>query len=136
MLINSIIPSELSIYNFFEKLKFNRYLSKPQLGHMESMVRAMLSKEYSGKISDVSEHSSKHRTSISRFLSRDGKNSWNENYLTEALKKLTVDLIWKRSKESGEPICFIIDDTISELATVILGLASQTGSFIPEGMKG
>lgn len=81
---------------------------------MESIVKAMLSKGYGGKISDVSEHSLKYRTSISRFLSRNGQNSWNEKYLAEALKKLAVELIWKRSKESDEAICFIIDDTISE----------------------
>ena len=111
MFQNSIIPDKLSIYNFFRQLNFDLYLTKPQLKHLESIMNAMISKGYNGKVSDVAELASqRHRTSITRFLS---SNSWDENHLTKSLKTLVVELIWRRSKETNKPIYFVVDDTIS-----------------------
>lgn len=112
MLQNKIISDKLSIYKFFKQLNFDLYLTKPQLKHLESIMNAMVSKGYNGKVSDIAELASqRHRTSIARFLS---SNSWDEKLLIKALKSLVVELIWSKSKETNKPIYFIVDDTISE----------------------
>lgn len=112
MFQNSIIPNELSIYNFFKQLNFDLYLTKPQIRHLQEALNAMLLNGYNGKISDIAELSSpRHRTSITRFFS---KSTWNEELLRKSLKSLVIDLIWTKSRETNKPIYFIIDDTISE----------------------
>lgn len=75
-------------------------------------MSAMLSKGFTGKISDVASSTShRHRTSVTRFLS---KGTWNEEYVRNSLKSLVLELIWDRSRKTKKPIYFIIDDTISE----------------------
>jgi len=112
MFQKSIISKELSIDNFFSRLNFDLYLTRPQLHHLKSMMNAMISKGFKGKMSDVSELASqRHRTSITRFL---GKSNWNEKLLNQSLMALVLELIWKKSRETNKPIYFIIDDTISE----------------------
>ena len=112
MFQNTIISDELSIYKFFKQLNFDLYLTKPQLNHLESIMNAMISKGYNGKVSDIAELASqRHRTSITRFLSNS---TWDEKLLIKALKSLVVELIWNKSRETKKPIYFIVDDTISE----------------------
>lgn len=112
MFQNSIISNELSINNFFKKLNFDLYLTKPQLKHLKCIMNGMISKGYNGKISDVAELASqRHRTSITRFLSNS---SWDEKLLSNSLRVQVLDLIWSKSRETNKPIYFIIDDTISE----------------------
>lgn len=112
MFQNSIISDKLSIYKFFEKLNFDLYLTKPQIQHLENIMNAMISKGFNGKVSDIAELTpARHRTSITRFLSNS---SWNEKLLKRSLKAYTVELIWDKSRETRQPIYFIIDDTISE----------------------
>jgi hypothetical protein len=112
MFQNSIISDKLSIYKFFKKLNFDLYLTKPQIQHLENIMNAMISKGFNGKVSDIAELTpSRHRTSITRFLSNS---SWNQKLLKRSLKAYTVELIWAKSRETRQPIYFIIDDTISE----------------------
>ncbi|KEI04593.1 IS701 family transposase [Clostridium botulinum] len=112
MFQNTIIPNELTLHNFFRKLNFDLYLTKPQIKYLENIMNAMISKGFNGKISDVAELApARHRTSTTRFLSNS---SWNEKLLDRALNSYIVDLIWARSRETKQPIYFIIDDTISE----------------------
>ncbi|MFW2488459.1 hypothetical protein ACN077_07755 [Clostridium chromiireducens] len=75
-------------------------------------MNAMMSKGYNGKISNIAKLApSKHLTSITRFLSNS---NWDEKLLERSLKSYIIQLIWSKSKESKQPIYFIIDDTISE----------------------
>lgn len=112
MFQNTIISEELSLHKFFKQLNFDLYLTKPQLSHLESVMDAMISKGFNGKISDIAELApARHRASITRFLS---SSSWNEKLLERALKAYIVELIWTRSRPTKQPIYFIIDDTISE----------------------
>lgn len=91
MFQNSIILNYLSLYKFFKQLNFDLYLTKPQLKHLEGIITAMILKGFNGKVSDIVELASKkHRTSITRFLS---KNNWDENLLINALKSKVIDLI-------------------------------------------
>jgi len=46
MFQKSIISEELSLYNFFEKLKLDLYLTKPQISRLENIMNATLSKRY------------------------------------------------------------------------------------------
>lgn len=72
----------------------------------------MISKVFNGKVSDIAELAPKrNRTSITRFLSNS---HWNEKLLEKALKAYIAELICDKSKESRQPIYFIVDDTISE----------------------
>lgn len=112
MFHNTIISNELSLHKFFKQLNFDLYLTKPQLNHLESIMDAMISKGFKGKVSDIAELApARHRTSITRFLSNS---SWDEKLLERALKAYIVELIWARARETKQPIYFIIDDTISE----------------------
>ena len=75
-------------------------------------MNAMISKGFNGKVSDIAELApARHRTSITRFLSNS---SWDEKLLKRSLKSYIVEFIWSRSRETKQPIYFIIDDTISE----------------------
>ena len=70
MFQNTIISEESTLCKFFKQLNFDLYLTKPQLKHLESILNAMISKGYRGKVSDIAELAShRHRTSITRFLS-------------------------------------------------------------------
>ena len=72
MLQYTIVSDELSIYNFLKELNFNFYLNTRQLMNLENIMNAMISEGYNVKISDIVELApSKHRTSITRFLSNN-----------------------------------------------------------------
>lgn len=112
MFTTSIITNELSLDNFFKRLKYDLFLTKPQQNHLKSIMNAMISIGYNGKVNDVSKFTSqKHRTSITRFFSNS---PWNESLLTNLLRFFVVELVWRKSRETKKPIYFIIDDTISE----------------------
>ena len=112
MFQNTIISEESTLYKFFKQLNFDLYLTNPQLKHLESILNAMISKGYRGKVSDIAELAShRHRTSITRFLS---DSPWNHALLEQYLKSFVIDSIWKKAEETNKPIYFIIDDTISE----------------------
>ena len=50
MLQNTIISEKSTLYKFFKQLNFDLYLTKPQLKHLESILNAMISKGYRGKV--------------------------------------------------------------------------------------
>ena len=107
-----IITNKVLLDKFFEELNFDLYLTKPQLKNLKSILNAMMSDGFNGKVSQIAEAvPDKDRTSINRFISRS---SWDESLLQKSLKNFVLDIIWKRSKETDKPICFIIDDTISK----------------------
>lgn len=112
MFQNLIIPNKLSLDNFLSNLNIDFYLTKPQVKHYKDIMKAMILPVFNGKIADVAHFASQnHRTSITRFLSSD---AWDESNLFRSFRSMVVDLIWSKSKETGKPIYFIIDDTISE----------------------
>ncbi|MPQ45206.1 IS701 family transposase [Clostridium tarantellae] len=107
-----IIPDNLSLDKFLRELNFDLYLTKPQLKHLQSIINAMMATGFNGKMSQVAEtDSTKHRTSVSRFMS---SSSWDESLLQRSLRDFVLDIIWKKSNETQKPIYFIIDDTISK----------------------
>ena len=81
----------LKKYNMlaFKQLNFDLYLTNPQLKHLKSIMNAMISKGFNGKVSDIAElASARHRTSITRFLSNS---SWDEKLLEKSLKAYIVE---------------------------------------------
>lgn len=72
----------------------------------------MIATGFNGKISQIAEEASnKHRTSITRFISNS---NWDESLLQRSFKNFVVNTIWDKSKETGKPIYFIVDDTVSK----------------------
>lgn len=134
--MNSIIADELSLDNFFNRLKVNLFLTKPQEKHLKDIMKAMVSIGFHGKVSDVSKFTSqKHRTSITRFFS---KSPWKDALLLNSLKSFVVELIWRKSRDTKKPIYFIIDDTISEKTLPSSKAANpiETCSFHNSHLKG
>jgi len=109
-----IINAMPSLVKFFKMLRLNIYFTKPQIKHLQGFIVAMMLKGYGGKITDVAElalHA--HRSCVGRFLDSD---NWDCAHLLYAVKKHTVDSIWEKSRQTGNPIYVIIDDTICEKA--------------------
>ena len=106
-----IISKDLSIDKFLNDLKCDFYLTKPQLKNLQTILTGMITNGYNGKISQISESSFSHRTSIGRFLSNS---SWDENLITTSMKRNVINTMIERSEKSKEPVYFIIDDTISK----------------------
>ncbi|MCT4507760.1 MAG: hypothetical protein N4A48_03230 [Tepidibacter sp.] len=102
MFQNLIIANELTLDKFLKELKYDLYLTKPQMNHMKNIVKSMFMNSYTGKINDISKFlSPRHRTSITRFLSNS---SWDESLIFNSLKNKVIDLIWSRLKQTNKPI--------------------------------
>lgn len=87
-------------------------LTTPQLHHLILFILVMVTKGFGGKINDLAELMPvRHRTNFGKFLS---KSPWDEKLLERALKKYVLHQIWNISKNIGNPIYVVIDDTISE----------------------
>ncbi|SHK12601.1 hypothetical protein SAMN02744037_01688, partial [Tepidibacter formicigenes DSM 15518] len=54
MFQNLIITNELTLDKFLKELKYDLYLTKPQIKHMQNIVKSMFMSGYTGKINDVS----------------------------------------------------------------------------------
>jgi hypothetical protein len=112
MFCKLIIEAMPSLVKFFELKDLNFYFNKPQIRHMQAFIIAMLVRGYGGKITHVSELAIHvDRTSIGRFLS---SGSWDDSLLLRTINAHAIEVIWKHSKETREPIYVIIDDTICE----------------------
>ena len=90
-----IISKDLSIDKFLNDLKCDFYLTKPQLKNLQTILTGMITNGYNGKISQISESSFSHRTSIGRFLSNS---SWDENLITTSMKLIVLADSWYSSK--------------------------------------
>jgi len=107
-----IINNSFNIIKFLNRLDLDLFFTKPQLRHIIAFVIAMALKGYKGKVSDASELTShRHRTNIGKFLN---KSPWNEEFLTQAIREYNIKCIWRMSKNTGNPIYIIIDDTVCE----------------------
>jgi len=112
MFNNSIVSKSSPIYKFLFDLNITFLLTTPQLHHLILFISVMVTKGFGGKINDLAELMPvRHRTNFGKFLS---KSPWNEMHLERALKKYVLHRIWNISKNTGNPIYVVIDDTISE----------------------
>lgn len=105
----SIHHSEI-ICNCLTSQNLTNKLSDYVLGYLISIIISIFCTGYKGKTIDFEKHSERHRTSISRFLKSE---KWDDNVLETAIKQTVLKIIYDESRNSGQPILFIVDDTIS-----------------------
>ena len=99
-----------SIYNYFKHLKLGLFLSDIYLKHLMAIIVSVFLSGYRGKTIDFAQASQNHRTTVAHFLNR-GK--WNDSALEDILKSSVLEMIYHESKQSGQPIFCIVDDTIA-----------------------
>jgi hypothetical protein len=107
----AILPNHESISHFLEKHRFSFYFSKPVLRHIKTFIVASTAKGYRGKVVDLAEWSSRHRTSIGHFLS---EGVWNEAYIQRIVKQESLRCVIRHSKQTEQPIFVIHDDSVCE----------------------
>ncbi len=112
MSYKSILTNKTPINQFFLKLSFFLYFSKPVLKHIEQFINASVCKGYNGTVTDIVGLSlaNCHRTTYGKFLS---ESVFKTEVAWKALKKFQIDLIYNNSS-SSEPVFVIYDDTIAE----------------------
>ena len=106
---NSIHQSR-TIYNHLKKINLCRVFSHTVIKHILSILISVFSMGYNGKTVDFEKYSSCHRTTIAHFLN-NGK--WDDSKLQDIIKSAVVHVIYHEAVRSGNPILFIVDDTIS-----------------------
>jgi hypothetical protein len=107
----STLPNHEGISKFLRKHQLPYYYSKPVVRHIETFIMSATAKGYRGKVVDMAEWSSRHRTSIGKFLSQG---VWDESYLQSVIKEEAIQFTVCRSKQTEKPIFVIHDDTVSE----------------------
>ncbi|TWH56975.1 DDE family transposase [Desulfitobacterium sp. LBE] len=109
MSLNSILPNNEAMFNFFKSYRLPLYFSKPVLRHIQEFIVAATAKGYRGKVVDIAEWSSVHRTSIGHFLS-DGV--WDASYIQKIVQQESLHFVVSHSKETEQPLFVIHDDTV------------------------
>ncbi|MCZ0756529.1 IS701 family transposase [Anoxybacillus sp. J5B_2022] len=101
------------IHKFFTMLGLALYFSKPVMKHLVHIVDAMVTKGFSGTLTDL-HHGSfhpNHRTTLSHFFT---KSPWEEETLLRKLQQWVLHRVECSSKRENQPIFVSIDDTICQ----------------------
>ncbi|KZM57256.1 transposase [Geobacillus stearothermophilus] len=101
------------IHKFFITLGLALYFSKPVMKHLVHIVDAMITKGFSGTLTDL-HHGSfhpNHRTTLSHFFT---KSPWEEETLLRKLQQWGLHRVERSSKRENQPIFVSIDDTICQ----------------------
>ncbi|AXM89185.1 IS701 family transposase [Anoxybacillus ayderensis G10] len=101
------------IHKFFITLGLALYFSKPVMKHLVHIVDAMITKGFSGTLTDL-HHGSfhpNHRTTLSHFFT---KSPWEEETLLRKLQQWVLHRVERSSKRENQPIFVSIDDTICQ----------------------
>ncbi|ACL22100.1 IS701-like element ISDha16 family transposase [Desulfitobacterium hafniense] len=106
---STILPKNEAMFNFFKSHRLPLYFSKPVLRHIQEFIVAATAKGYRGKIVDIAEWSSVHRTSIGHFLSHG---VWDESYIQKIVKQESLQFVVAHSQKTEQPIFVIHDDTV------------------------
>ena len=106
---NSIYDSDV-IFKLFLEFGLTKFYRRIVLGHIMSIMIAVFCVGYKGKISQVSDVSPRHRTTVAHFLNHG---DWEEEVLARLLKEAVIRIIYKMAVLTGKPIICIADDTIS-----------------------
>lgn len=107
--INTIHHSYF-IYNHFKKLNLCNFYSNRVIKHFMSILISVFISGYHGKTTDFAKNSSYHRTTTAHFLN-SGK--WDDSFLTDALKRSVIEIIYSEALRTGKPVFCIVDDTIA-----------------------
>ncbi|KJE27849.1 transposase DDE domain protein [Geobacillus kaustophilus] len=101
------------IHKFFTTLGLALYFSKPVLKHLVHIVDAMITKGFSGTLTDL-HHGSfhpNHRTTLSHFFT---KSPWEEETLLRKLQQWILRCVERIAKQENQPLFVSIDDTICQ----------------------
>ena len=109
---NSIYDSEV-IFKLFSDFGLTKLYRRIVLGHIMAIMIAVFSTGYKGKVSQMSDFSPRHRTTVAHFLNHG---VWEEELLEKLLKEAVIRIIYKMAILTGKPIICIADDTISSKA--------------------
>lgn len=108
--MNTSIHDSEEICKRLEEKSLTNHISSWTKQYLVSMIASMFSVGYHGKVVDMAQYSDRHRTSISRFLRED---RWDAEPLEAASKKNVLEIIYRESRKTEQPILVIVDDTIS-----------------------
>jgi len=75
-----------------------------------TILIAVFSFGYRGKMMQMSTVSEKHRTTIAHFLNHG---RWDDTVLEQILKAQVVRVIYEEAERTGKPVICILDDTIA-----------------------
>ena len=106
---NSIYDSNV-IFKCFLDMGLTKLYRRIVLGHIMSIMIAVFSAGYKGKVSQISDVSPRHRTTVAHFLNHG---VWDDEVLAHWLKDAVINIIYKMAVLTGKPIICIVDDTIS-----------------------
>jgi len=106
---NSIYDSEV-IFKQILNLKLEQHFRRIVLSHIMTILIAVFSIGYSGKTTQMSTVSEKHRTTIAHFLNHG---SWEDDVLEQILKERVIQIIYEEAERTGKPVICIVDDTIA-----------------------
>ena len=101
------------IHKFFITLGLALYFSKPVMKHLVHIVDAMITKGFSGTLTDL-HHGSfhpNHRTTLSHFFT---KSPWEEETLLRKLQQWILRRVERIAKQENQPLFVSIDDTICQ----------------------
>ncbi|MBG9985262.1 transposase, partial [Aerococcaceae bacterium DSM 111022] len=101
------------IHKFFITLGLALYFSKPVMKHLVHIVDAMITKGFSGTLTDL-HHGSfhpNHRTTLSPFFT---KSPWEEEALLHNLQQWILRRFERIAKQENQPFFVSIDDTICQ----------------------
>jgi hypothetical protein len=107
----AIVPDHATLRNYLSQHRLPLYFSKPVMAHIETYMAAATAKGYRGKVVDLADYSSRHRTTLGHFLA-EGK--WDEAVLQNKVKTESLRHVVQLSKQTAEPLFVIHDDTISK----------------------
>ena len=108
--MNTSIYESETIVNSLKEKNLYELFSAHVRKHLITLLIAVFSIGYHGKIVDFANHSDCHRTTLGHFLNH-GK--WDETVLETAIKMSVLSIIYEEAKRSGKPVLCMIDDTIS-----------------------
>ncbi|RWU04029.1 IS701 family transposase, partial [Anoxybacillus flavithermus] len=98
---------------FFSFFVLDFYFSKPVIKHLVHIVYSMITKGFSGTLTDL-HHGSfhpNHRTTLSHFFT---KSPWEEETLLRKLQQWVLHRVERSSKRENQPIFVSIDDMICQ----------------------
>ncbi|WP_374723336.1 IS701 family transposase [Calidifontibacillus erzurumensis] len=101
------------VHKFFSMLGLPLYFSKPVMKHLVHIVDAMISKGFSGTLTDLHHWSfhPNHRTTLSHFFTNS---PWKEEVLLHKLQQWILHRVERTAKNENQPIFVSIDDTICQ----------------------
>lgn len=101
------------IYNTFIQAGLKLYYSQPVLRHLVHFVDSILTKGFSGTLTDVhvlSRHD-RHRTTLSHFLTNG---VWDEKQLMRVSQEQAWQSVTEATHQTKEPLMAIIDDSVCQ----------------------